>query len=259
MKRSLSGRGFLWAIIRPMAGQRKEILAPPEKRGNRLVIDWPDKEVLLDGRDFYILEYLGEEIGNLIRRFPEIDLRMARRLAVICLNVKYMTEVMQKISPISLKVPITVEEMMMRHKDVIVSNAKNVGDTETLEINLWINLYRLSILLENGEADLVEFVLAGVVHEFAHMVYYQETDSATARKRFEALKKQREYFLHRAEMSDGDRVEKYLSLDVETRARLWELSFYNHYFPESRFKKRVIEELERGRKAREENKKSEVK
>jgi len=101
-------------------------------------------------------------------------------------------------------------------------------------------------IVEERNGKVVEYLeqvgMSSTVHEFAHLLYMQQSNNEVFRtiKTNEPEKGQHRrskvwglvQALNTPVRSQED-MDDYLALDIETRARLWELDFLKHCFPES--------------------------
>jgi len=267
--------------------EEPQILEPLEKRERKLVIEWPEKQKLLEDRDKYLNDHFEKNREKMREYFPKYSEVKIDQLSRLYGNTLFMLQEMQRLSPIPLEVPIEVTDF----RDTEVSDffvtewmADDGRDSQLVLVKMKINLSRIDVeideqanelntLLEISEkiemglseeeakkevtmeidkniADLDILMMEFAVHEFAHLIYAQGRFNRPTNRRVAGLNNAMSFFRREKYLSPDVRWENYLSLELETRARLWEVEFLRHYFPDSKFLDKVQEELRIGREAR---------
>lgn len=225
---------------------QNEVIQPLEPRERKLNIEWPNKEDLLRRRTEYIKENLAGvkpriKEGLVLEEGKELD-----ELVNILLSAKFILLEMQRIAPIPLEYPIEiVEDFEYHQKRPWFSRESENGKHK---FTIYLNSFDQDFM--DGKEDLGVLSMAGTVHEFAHMIYNQEANIHEPPRKIKGIEEAELYQKYGRLTSWETGDESYLSLDIETRARLWQLTFLRHFFPDSKYVDEVKKELEIGRETR---------
>lgn len=223
-------------------------LQSPGKQEGLLGIEWPEKEKLLMDKNKYIEDHLIEmkrriiESGLVTEEGVELN-----ELAGIGLSAKFMLLEMQKISPIPFegKTEIVDDFEYYEHEGWLSTTTDKTGKQV---ITIYLNV--LDQMLVKGDSQLEAKIMSGSVHEFAHLLYYQEANIFGSSRKKHGLEENRLYQRYGRLTSWESNDESYVSLDLETRARLWQLAFLKRYFADSKYIQIVEKELDLGRQTR---------
>lgn len=237
---------------------------------NSLKVEWPNKEELLGRMEDYVKSGWKTERKNLGEHyFWTADDEQVDQMTRLCLIAKFMVGEMQSISPMRIGVPIKVIESRGGDLNVAFSvNAAVWKDTKVLaEVDLRINTDAIKDELDietrwdtyqqeydaligegkapevaNNMADLLKkrrvesldiWVMGTVVQEFAHMLYLQEWLDKKSERREKGMREYNKYS-EKKFISIEEQISEHDRLDVERRARIWEMTFLKKFFPDSR-------------------------
>jgi len=260
-----------------------ELEFEPEKRDNaQLVVGWPSKEEMLLGRDIYLSEHTAEVDKFFTTFYPFETSEWIALLARLYLESVYSVELMRKISPLPLTTPLQVKPDFFNWETMSTKPVYGEGGvyeglgfciciprlTEVIEgtkeklrrfrisNNISLGKEKVSQEVSEYKRQLVEELdadyLSAPVHEWGHLLYWQEIVCRGSRKRIEAAMQNNLLWrmANTGVLSEDQFKEWYLSLDMEYRGRLWEKEFLQRYFPESERMRIVRAELEFGKKVR---------
>lgn len=216
-----------------------------EKLQRKLIVEWPKKEDLFFNRDKYIRDNMEKMEVELKRDYVMEDKVEIEQLAKIILSAKFMFVEMCKISPIPLEQTFTIiDSFDYRENGALMGvNPGKVDECVVFVDSFWQQM-------NNGLQNLDIKAMGGAVHEFAHMIYKQESNLYKQPKKIAGWQEG-----ERRMMTSENETDAYLAVDLEIRARIWQLSFLKRYFPDSEDVKIVEKQLELGKKVRENRRK----
>lgn len=213
------------------------IIGASEERVRKLVIEWPTKEELLADKVKFIHDNEADMKNTLMRDFVMEDGEELDKLAQTVLCAKYIFSKMPQLSPI----PIGETWLIIENFNYIKNGPLMTTITQKGRNRCTINVYSIWERLSHGDINLDVLVMSAAVHEFAHMIYKQEGIVHQNIPKLAGLNEEEKRLASHESISDA-----YLATDMEIRARLWQLSFLRHYFPDSEYISTIKKQLQRG-------------